>query len=984
MRNAKGFKAVEYPEVWDGIDMRYYLQGESLKYDLYVLPGADPADIAFGFRAVDDLAIDEATGDLLIGTPLGPVRDKATYAYQDGPGGRTEVPVEYELTDGNTFRFDLGEYDNTRTLIIDPQIEYSTYVGGSADEYIHNKGCVYPDGKGHVYIAGPTKSANFPVKTGSYDTSYAGDYDIFAAKFNEDDQAFDYCTFLGGSSYDAPFEMIVNATGCMIIGGSTDGGGYPTTTGAHDTSYNGYRDVVITKLEPDGSDLVFSTFVGGTGRERVGAMDIDDEENIYVGGWDLQDRSGRFPTTAGAYQTSSRGNNEGFVFKLKADGSTVEWATYIGGSKWEHVLGLHVEDNGSVLIHGYTQSTNYPTTPGVWQDYQITIGTLAYDGVISRLSGHGSRLLTSTYYGGRGIEWTLGLEVDSNGDIIVAGMTESNDLPKRAGKFDSTYGGGRDGFILKMKGDMTAPVFSTYIGGTGLDRVEDIMVDNYDNIWFTLETFSSTIPTSSDAPQSNHAGGGNDGYIGRLDSNGDTLLFGSYWGGTSEDRGRSVWAQGGGAVWFGSLTKSTNFPTSNGCMDPTHNGGWDGGLTKLVWGKPPVWGPVPTLHAVEDVPYSYDFSYNVTDPDSPLSNLSISSSSPFVIGIIGMNVTFEFPEGVTRTNVTLSLSDGSFANIVVDVPFMIQPVNDAPAHTIPSTMTAIEDIPLLVNISRYLQDMDNPEEDLFLEPIDDPYVTDHGKQNFTVLFPEGVTEHTLSLVISDGLLNVSAEIQFNIQTVDDPPVIAAMDLFNATEDQVSVLDIEPYLSDVDTPIDGLTLDVRDPNVTVVGHELHFSYSVGDTDHTILVKVTDGRSWALGYLDVHVDPVNDPPIVHVVSPRGLTEDKPRTIDLSIYIEDEDTPLDQITLDCDHPSVVSIDGFNLTLLYTVWWDEHTVNFTVTDGFLETGGSFVVQIAAVNDPPVITTQDITVISEDDRPHLTLRHRDGRWHRGVVPGPR
>lgn len=382
----------------------------------------------------------------------------------------------------------------------------------------------------------------------------------------------------------------------------------------------------------------------------------------------------------------------------------------------------------------------------------------------------------------------------------------------------------------------------------------------------------------------------------------------------------------------------------------------------------PVWGPVPTLGAIEDEPVTYDFSGNVTDEDTPPSGIMLSSVSPYVKDVDGLNVTFLFPDGVLHPTIPLVASDGRLDAVAL-LQFDVEPVNDAPTHTIPLQHTAVEDVPYTIDLTTYIDDVDDAAEDLTVL-TDSPYATVDGLE-LTVTFPEGVLGHVLWLNVSDGELSAQAELRFTVTPVDDPPSVAPLDPFAAVEDQVSVLDLTPYLSDVDTPLGSLSVACGDGNCTVAGRELRFLFTRGGFTTTVEVMVSDATSHVVALLEVQVEERNDPPVIGGISPWLFEEDRPETIDLGPYITDEDSPAEDLALHCEHPAVVSIDGLAMTLLYTMWQDEHTIEFTVTDGEVTSTGSILAQVREVNDAPrVVDVGGMTPPFD-----LTMQEGTERW---------
>ena len=413
----------------------------------------------------------------------------------------------------------------------------------------------------------------------------------------------------------------------------------------------------------------------------------------------------------------------------------------------------------------------------------------------------------------------------------------------------------------------------------------------------------------------------------------------------------------------------------------------------------PRWLEIPHLTAIEDIPLAYNFTYNVTDPDGPLENLVITSHSPYVTAIDGLDVTFEFPNGVLTATVPLVLSDG-FAQVTGDVNFTITPVNDPPEQAVPTRYEATEELPLTVDFEPHVWDIDNDTSELFLL-VDDIYSSVEGLE-LTVEFPEGVTAHEVLVHISDGLLSISVRLNFTVVPVDDPPTIDDLGELEVIEDQERTFNITPFLHDIDTPVEDLVLIVRNRNCTIDGQDLLLMYIKGGIDDIVTIEVTDGHTLVSGDLLVRVVEVNDAPIAHRPSPKGFTEGVAKTVNLSTYIEDEDTPRSQLTLECDHPAVVSIDGFNITLLYDEWVEQHDVEFSVFDGALRDTSSFMVEVIAVNDDPVIlgigdlgppyviridegTTEwfAIEVYDEDGNDFRYASYRSGRASRSSRTGP-
>jgi hypothetical protein len=388
---------------------------------------------------------------------------------------------------------------------------------------------------------------------------------------------------------------------------------------------------------------------------------------------------------------------------------------------------------------------------------------------------------------------------------------------------------------------------------------------------------------------------------------------------------------------------------------------------------PPSLEDVPVLNATEDVPYTFDFSPYVRDPDSPLRDITIASDSPYVQSINGFEVTFLFPEGVLSASVPLLLSDG-LNETVVPVDFDITPVNDAPYQDVETHHTATEDVPYTIDFGPHVWDVDDDRDALRLEV--DPTYMDVDGLNLTATFPEGILTYTVQVNVSDGELFTPVTLRFTVVPVDDPPVIEPLGRINVTEDVEEVFDVAPFLTDVDTPVGDLLLMVYNRNCTVEGQTLRLLYTLGDVDDVITVKVSDGGSIVTGDLLVHVVEVNDPPVFGTLPTMTVVEGFPEAIDLSAFVTDEDTPIEQLALSVSHPAILDVSGLVVTIQVDDWVAAFGIDLSVSDGSLTDEASMQVQVTAVNDDPVI----VSVGGETDVFAFELDEDTTRWLQVVV----
>jgi predicted transcriptional regulator len=353
---------------------------------------------------------------------------------------------------------------------------------------------------------------------------------------------------------------------------------------------------------------------------------------------------------------------------------------------------------------------------------------------------------------------------------------------------------------------------------------------------------------------------------------------------------------------------------------------------------------IPASHsAVEDIQYTYWANF-IWDIDTETEDLVFLIDDPYV-AVVGHTISALFPEGVLYHEVEMTLSDGMFF-VPVDLRFTITPVNDPPDNNVPENHTVQEDTPYSFYAASFIWDVDNAIDDLTLQ-VDDPYVTIDG-HTVSALFPEGILYHEVELTLDDGELAVPVSLKFTITPVNDPPSIDPFSLFDVVEEQVSVLDITSYLHDIDTPLWGLVVTVGSPNCTVVGHELHFYYDMGSITETMLVQVRDSEYSVEQTLTIYVNERNDAPVVSALPTQVFIEDKEGPVDLTFFVEDEETPSNELRIFCDSPYVARIENMTITFLFSNQRPEHWIYFNVSDGELFTEGVLKAQVEFVYEPP------------------------------------
>lgn len=585
------FGKVRYAGVYPGIDVVYYGNQTQLEYDVVLAPGADPSQVRFAFADAPAVSID-AEGDLLVGAAER-LRLHKPIAYQDDHGKRRPVAARYEIGPAGEISFRLGAYNRRKTLVIDPVLTYSTYLGGTGTDFAQG---IAVDTDGSVLVCGYTLSADFPTAS-PRQGSFAGSQDAFVAKLNPSGNALVYSTFIGGSGLDAANSVAVDADGNAYVTGLTASTNFPVASPLQ-SSNRGGTDAFVLKLNRAGSVLAYSTYLGGSG-DDVGyyRLAVDREGNAHVTGTTT---SADFPL-ANAVQSSMRGASDYFVAKVNAAGSALVYSTFLGGSGEEASLGtgvtglgngIAVDLAGNAYVTGATSSADFPVlNPLKTLQPGACPAGMCPDAFLTKLSPSGS-LVYSTFLGGSFADVGFVVAVDAGGSAYVVGATGSTDFPLR-GAFQSTLGGLADGFVTKIDPAGATIVYSTLLGGSGPDFAEDVALDNQGNAYVTGFTQSSDFPTR-DAFQSTYGGQRiglfqGDAFVTKLNNSGNALVFSSYLGGSGDEFGAIAVDPSGNAYLAGN-TSSSDFPTANALQGSNRGGsdifiGGDAFVTKVGSGS---------------------------------------------------------------------------------------------------------------------------------------------------------------------------------------------------------------------------------------------------------------------------------------------------------------------------------------------------------------------------------------------------------------
>jgi hypothetical protein len=578
--NIPTYKKVQFEEVRPGVDLVYYGNQRQLEYDFLLAPGVAPQSLAMTFQG-SKAAID-SHGDLVFSSTDGQMTFHRPVAYQadnSNPAKKRYLEASYVLRGHNRVGFKVANYDPHQPLIIDPSLSYSTYLGGSGGD---TGNAIALDALFDAYITGSTSSSNFPksAPTGSspYQGSYGGDTDAFITKLRYDGEAIIYSTYLGGNNYDIGQGIGVDSSADVYVVGSTSSANFPTTASAFQTTYGGNTDAFVSKLDPSGSKLLFSSFLGGSDIDYGLALALDPSGNVFVTG---STQSTDFPTVK-PVQSGNSGNGDAFVAEIDTNLPQTQqlvYSTYLGGSSADSGQGIAVDAGDNAYVTGFTFSTNFP----IYNAYQ-TSNAGSVDAFITVVSAGGGSVAFSTYLGGSGDDRAWGIALDSVNDIFVAGSsytactpattitTKCNPLstfPTSPGAFQTFTTKQAPGypvaFVAEMNHFGSALLYSTLLGGSLSDVASGVAVDTAGDAYVTGYTTSSDFPTAN-AIQASYIGGScganpcQDAFVTEVNPQGTSLVYSTFLAGTNGNFGNAIAVDTNANAYIAGSTFSQSFP----------------------------------------------------------------------------------------------------------------------------------------------------------------------------------------------------------------------------------------------------------------------------------------------------------------------------------------------------------------------------------------------------------------------------------------
>ncbi len=592
--NGRVFGSVTYPDIYPGINL-VVRGGSGLKAEWILAPGASPEVIRWQYRGACAVAV--TSHSLRVTTAGGVLHEGEPLFWQEKDGERVLVTGGYREVEPGVMGFWVGDYDPESPLVLDPSLVWSTFLGGDntgvGGESVRT---IARDASGFLYVAGTSAAADFPVTPGALQPSLLGNNDAFVAKLDPTGSSLVWATYLGGTDREGAVALAVDGAGQVTLAGITYSMDFPATPGAFDTVSDATGgpqatgDVFVARLDATGSSLIWATYLGGTGDDWVGgsthtwsgtggqSLVLAPSGNVFLCGTTF---ATSFPVTAGAFDTTRKGPSDGYLVELDATGSQLLLGTLLGGADKDFATSLTLAQDGTAIVAGTTQSTDFPTTAGAYdQSYNgPPIPFDKGDAFIVQLTPNGSALQFGTYFGGSASDQAVSVALDPSGAVVIAGETTSPDLPTTLRAFDRTHNGKGDLFAARFDATGTTLQMGTYLGGGEFDRGAVLALDSVGNLYLGGSTFSPDFPTTAGSADTTFEGP-TEGIVAKLDVSGRGLAYSSFLGGQEGDGVFGITVDSAGAATVVGWTEAS-FPTTPGAFDETLTGDTDGFVAQL-------------------------------------------------------------------------------------------------------------------------------------------------------------------------------------------------------------------------------------------------------------------------------------------------------------------------------------------------------------------------------------------------------------------
>ncbi len=562
------YKRIVYEDLWDGIDIVFSINDGMLKYDIIIEPGANPNLISFKFLGLEDIDIN-SDGDLLLRTPFGIVEDAGLVSLQ----GNEMIPTKFDLK-GDIIRFDVGRYDETKPLIIDPYVQYCTYLGGNNYEEMSGSSTMT---NGDMILVGGTYSSDFPKTAGVIDRTFLGGSEAFITRMKGDLGSLDFSTYIGGSSEEICMDLDLDLDGNIYITGTTVSKNFPITSGVfNETSKIQYvedewgweqlaPDVFVSKISSDGKNLVYSTFIAGNNTDYAVGIAVDRDGFAFV---TSTVKSGDLPIK-NAYDANLTGYYDYYIIKLNQNASDLEWATYLGGNDdmWseEKPTDISLTPSNDIVISGISAGMDFPTTSGAFKQ---STNSRWMTGTLTGFDSDGD-LDFSTFIH----EDTQPISVRITSDsIFLTGYTYMSDFPVTKDAYQSMMSGYQDAFMIEFNRQGSIVKYGTFLGGSNDDIGNYVDLDSDGKVMVCGYTSSTDFPLS-EYPIDSSSEGYYDAFAAIFNQEKDDLEFSSYFGGNDYDIANWMGFDDNEGLYLSGFTYSSDLPVHEEAYDDTFNNG---------------------------------------------------------------------------------------------------------------------------------------------------------------------------------------------------------------------------------------------------------------------------------------------------------------------------------------------------------------------------------------------------------------------------
>ncbi|MDR3680799.1 MAG: SBBP repeat-containing protein [Flavipsychrobacter sp.] len=660
MVTAKSFDKITYVDVYPGIDWVVYTKNGKVEYDFVVRPGADANKIQLKYGGAKSISLTE-NGGLAVNTPSGTIAENTPYTYTLNT--KQTVTSSYVLN-GNTLSFNVASHEGA--IVIDPQVQWSTYYGGANAEFEIS---VTTDAVGNVYTGGYTTSTANIATTGAYQTVYNANTDGTLVKFNANG-TIAWSTYFGGPGTDNVNGVGIDPNGNVYITGSTNSTTGISTSSSFQPTYGGGGDAFLAKFTSAGA-LLWSTYFGGTGNDITYSVVCDKGRSVYIGG---ASGSTSGVATAGAFNTTESGTLDGFIARFDTAGNRL-WATYYGSGVFTntYVTALSLDPAGALYFTGETNAAAGIATTSAYQPAQV--GLFSFNAFVGKFDSVGNRHWCSYYGAGN----TYGFAIANNAfsSLYIGGYTTGSTNIASANAYQAAFGGGvQDGYLAKFD---TAGNFKwgTYYGGAGSETQKGIAVDNFGNPMITGFTTSTTgIATTNNGTYQSTIGGGQDGYIAKFTPLGQRM-WGTYFGGSLTETQSTMASNANGSFYIAGYSASSNAIATAGAYQTINNGNTDGYIARFntdtfVVISQPYTDTIICPAGSFNINYTTSYAFNAGNVfTAQLSDATGSFAAPVAIG----NVTAVGTTGVIPVNIP--------ANTAAGTGYRIRIVATSPAYTSP-------------------------------------------------------------------------------------------------------------------------------------------------------------------------------------------------------------------------------------------------------------------------------------------------------------